>query len=181
MDLNHGRLPPTDLQSVAIDHSAIPPHCELTGAGKGIRTSDLLITSQLLYRLSYTGFNKLCILQGKLHSVKLKYSTLLFRMPLVVRQRSNSLSAIHLPYLLPRHEPQYVNPDNSICKTEIIFYRSAFYLRYLRKGQIKLAGITCRSPGFCLFRALTFLHECCKDYHARKRKTRFTPSTASTS
>ena len=31
----------------------------LTGAGKGIRTSDLLITSQLLYRLSYTGFNKL--------------------------------------------------------------------------------------------------------------------------
>ena len=26
MDLNHGRLPPTDLQSVAIDHSAIPPH-----------------------------------------------------------------------------------------------------------------------------------------------------------
>ena len=25
MDLNHGRLPSTDLQSVAIDHSAIPP------------------------------------------------------------------------------------------------------------------------------------------------------------
>ena len=25
MDLNHGRLPPTDLQSVAIDHAAIPP------------------------------------------------------------------------------------------------------------------------------------------------------------
>ncbi len=25
MDLNHGRLSSTDLQSVAIDHSAIPP------------------------------------------------------------------------------------------------------------------------------------------------------------
>ena len=75
MDLNHGRLSSTDLQSVAIDHSAIPPHCELTGAGKGIRTSDLLITSQLLYRLSYTGFNKLCILHGKIHSVKPKHFT----------------------------------------------------------------------------------------------------------
>ena len=75
MDLNHGRLPPTDLQSVAIDHSAIPPHYSLvnllTGAGKGIRTSDLLITSQLLYRLSYTGFNNSGILQGKTYSVKL--------------------------------------------------------------------------------------------------------------
>ena len=28
---------------------------EITGAGEGIRTSDLLITSQLLYQLSYTG------------------------------------------------------------------------------------------------------------------------------
>ncbi len=42
----------------------------LSGAGKGIRTSDLLITSQLLYRLSYTGFNKLDILQGFTLSVK---------------------------------------------------------------------------------------------------------------
>ena len=42
-----------------------------SGAGKGIRTSDLLITSQLLYRLSYTGFNNLGILQGKINSVKL--------------------------------------------------------------------------------------------------------------
>ena len=82
MDLNHGRLPSTDLQSVAIDHSAIPPYClcyvfccqsylVLTGAGKGIRTSDLLITSQLLYRLSYTGFNNSGILQAFTHSVKL--------------------------------------------------------------------------------------------------------------
>ena len=77
MDLNHGRLPPTDLQSVAIDHSAIPPRYLLvkrntlfSGAGKGIRTSDLLITSQLLYRLSYTGFNNSGILQGFSDSVK---------------------------------------------------------------------------------------------------------------
>ena len=27
----------------------------ISGAGEGIRTSDLLITSQLLYQLSYTG------------------------------------------------------------------------------------------------------------------------------
>ena len=82
MGSNHGRLPSTDLQSVAIDHSAIPPHFSccvillsihlvLTGAGKGIRTSDLLITSQLLYRLSYTGFNNLGILQAIIDSVKL--------------------------------------------------------------------------------------------------------------
>ena len=72
MGSNHGRLPSTDLQSVAIDHSAIPPFCfPLTGAGEGIWTSDLLITSQLLYQLSYTGHNNLGILQGKFHSVKL--------------------------------------------------------------------------------------------------------------
>ena len=71
MGSNHGRLPSTDLQSVAIDHSAIPPFCfSLTGAGEGIRTSDLLITSQLLYQLSYTGFNKLNILHAVIHSVK---------------------------------------------------------------------------------------------------------------
>ena len=83
MDLNHGRLPSTDLQSVAIDHSAIPPnYCVvklLTGAGKGIRTSDLLITSQLLYRLSYTGFNNSGILQVFTFSVKhFRYSALYF-------------------------------------------------------------------------------------------------------
>ena len=42
----------------------------LTGAGEGIRTSDLLITSQLLYQLSYTGFNKLHILHAVIDSVK---------------------------------------------------------------------------------------------------------------
>ena len=84
MDLNHGRLPSTDLQSVAIDHSAIPPFCfSLTGAGEGIRTSDLLITSQLLYQLSYTGFNESCILQAVIHSVK----HLLYQMCLPVRGR----------------------------------------------------------------------------------------------
>jgi hypothetical protein len=29
--------------------------CDKTGAGKRTRTSDLLITNQLLYRLSYSG------------------------------------------------------------------------------------------------------------------------------
>lgn len=29
---------------------------DLTGAGEGIRTPDLMITNQLLYQLSYTGF-----------------------------------------------------------------------------------------------------------------------------
>ena len=32
-----------------------PKTLDITGAGEGIRTSDLLITSQLLYQLSYTG------------------------------------------------------------------------------------------------------------------------------
>ena len=33
----------------------IPKTLGISGAGEGIRTSDLLITSQLLYQLSYTG------------------------------------------------------------------------------------------------------------------------------
>ena len=42
-----------DLQSVPFGHSGTPPY-ELVGAGGRIRTPDLLITNQLLYRLSYT-------------------------------------------------------------------------------------------------------------------------------
>ena len=42
----------TDLQSAPFDRSGIPPY-EI-GAGGRIRTPDLLITNQLLYRLSYT-------------------------------------------------------------------------------------------------------------------------------
>ena len=37
----------------------IPKTLGMTGAGEGIRTSDLLITSQLLYQLSYTGVGAL--------------------------------------------------------------------------------------------------------------------------
>jgi hypothetical protein len=40
----------TDLQSAPFGHSGTPP----CGAGDGTRTRDLLITSQLLYQLSYT-------------------------------------------------------------------------------------------------------------------------------
>ena len=42
----------TDLQSVPFGHSGTPPRY---GASDGTRTRDLLITSQLLYQLSYTG------------------------------------------------------------------------------------------------------------------------------
>ena len=43
----------TDLQSAPFGHSGTPPY-EIVGAGGRIRTPDLLITNQLLYRLSYT-------------------------------------------------------------------------------------------------------------------------------
>jgi hypothetical protein len=43
----------TDLQSVAFSHFATPPG--KNNAGDRSRTHDLLITSQLLYQLSYTG------------------------------------------------------------------------------------------------------------------------------
>ncbi len=51
-----------DLQSVPFGHSGTPPYllapavrCGLAGgAGRRTRTPDLLITNQLLYRLSYT-------------------------------------------------------------------------------------------------------------------------------
>lgn len=42
----------TDLQSAPFGHSGTPPY--VVGAGGRIRTPDLLITNQLLYRLSYT-------------------------------------------------------------------------------------------------------------------------------
>ncbi len=43
---------PTDLQSAPVDRFGTPPH---RGAGDRNRTRDLLITSQLLYLLSYAG------------------------------------------------------------------------------------------------------------------------------
>ena len=46
------KLEATDLQSAPFGHSGTPPY--LIGAGRRIRTPDLLITNQLLYRLSYT-------------------------------------------------------------------------------------------------------------------------------
>ena len=46
---------PADLQSVPFGHSGIPPYSfGSRGAGGRTRTPDLLITNQLLYRLSYT-------------------------------------------------------------------------------------------------------------------------------
>ena len=44
-----------DLQSAAFSHFATPPSLNEDGAGDRSRTHDLLITSQLLYQLSYTG------------------------------------------------------------------------------------------------------------------------------
>ena len=48
---------PTDLQSVPFDHSGTPPF-KRTGADTPIRTEDILITSEMLYQLSYIGFKK---------------------------------------------------------------------------------------------------------------------------
>ena len=51
----------TDLQSAPFGHSGIPPYDvpfkKHSGAGRRTRTPDLLITNQLLYRLSYTGIS----------------------------------------------------------------------------------------------------------------------------
>jgi hypothetical protein len=57
-DSNLRSRPTTDLQSVPFGHSGIPPDEELSnyGAGDGTRTRNLLITSQLLYQLSYASF-----------------------------------------------------------------------------------------------------------------------------
>ena len=45
---------PSDLQSDPFGHSGTPPRVKY-GAGNRSRTDDLLITSQLLYQLSYAG------------------------------------------------------------------------------------------------------------------------------
>ena len=47
----------TDLQSAPFGHSGIPPYLLVRGAGRRIRTPDLLITNQLLYQLSYTSIS----------------------------------------------------------------------------------------------------------------------------
>ena len=44
-----------DLQSAPFGRLGIPPIQIVNGAGTKSRTRDLLITSQLLYQLSYTG------------------------------------------------------------------------------------------------------------------------------
>jgi hypothetical protein len=49
-----GVLPPHKYEPPAI---RIHGGCPLCGAGGGIRTPDLLITSEPLYRLSYTGLD----------------------------------------------------------------------------------------------------------------------------
>ena len=49
----------TDLQSAPFGRSGTPPY-EI-GAGGRIRTPDLLITNQLLYRLSYTSTSGLSL------------------------------------------------------------------------------------------------------------------------
>ena len=65
----------TDLQSAPFGHSGTPPNIKLCGAGGRIRTPDLLITNQLLYRLSYTSIFVRCptasnIVTGKCVFVK---------------------------------------------------------------------------------------------------------------
>jgi hypothetical protein len=53
LDSNQRTRERTDLQSVAFSHSAICP--QFNRAENWSRTSDLLITNQLLYQLSYFG------------------------------------------------------------------------------------------------------------------------------
>ena len=59
VDSNHRRHKTADLQSAPFGHSGIHPGIKLSkarvsgGAGGGTRTRDLLITSQVLYQLSY--------------------------------------------------------------------------------------------------------------------------------
>jgi hypothetical protein len=59
---------PTDLQSVPFDHSGTPPYLIVffsgllagnphAGARDRSRTRDILITSEALYQLSYSGIN----------------------------------------------------------------------------------------------------------------------------
>src|ERR1700744_3882415 len=54
MDSNHRTRKRTDLQSVAVGHLATCPF--YVRAREGTRTPDQLITNQLLYQLSYSGW-----------------------------------------------------------------------------------------------------------------------------
>ena len=46
---------PSDLQSDPFDHSGTPPKHIFFGADTPNRTEDILITSEMLYQLSYIG------------------------------------------------------------------------------------------------------------------------------
>ena len=48
------KAPPSDLQSDPFDRSGTPPQF-FSGADTPIRTEDFLITSEMLYQLSYIG------------------------------------------------------------------------------------------------------------------------------
>ena len=72
-----------DLQSVPFGHSGTPPYLVVRfGAGRRTRTPDLLITNQLLYRLSYTGesLRTRCIIArySKMSSTFLLFSKIFF-------------------------------------------------------------------------------------------------------
>jgi hypothetical protein len=54
MDSNHRSRKTADLQSAPFGHSGITPNKKR--AEEGTRTPDQLITNQLLYQLSYSGF-----------------------------------------------------------------------------------------------------------------------------
>ncbi len=63
----------TDLQSVGFDHSPTPPicygltQCYDNGAGERTRTTDRLITSEMLYQLSYTSIqNSTMVARGRI-------------------------------------------------------------------------------------------------------------------
>ena len=55
--LHLGKLPTTQLKKKGLITTFIAMNPYLFGAGEMNRTPDLLITNELLYRLSYTGFN----------------------------------------------------------------------------------------------------------------------------
>ena len=73
---------PADLQSVPFGHLGTPPYSvgrKKGGAGGRIRTPDLLITNQLLYRLSYTSTEAFRIHSGAYYNSTSRACQLFFK------------------------------------------------------------------------------------------------------
>ena len=121
---------PADLQSVPFGHSGIPPYTIALsgGAGGRTRTPDLLITNQLLYRLSYTSVlpASLCV---RINCLTPERFVIIADLSGIVKLYFSKKSKI-VKALFCRISTRSPSP---LCSGAAIFYNAAAYV-FLKEG-----------------------------------------------